>query len=351
MVTRIVKDFVGTPTTLAEKRQVRVVCSSDAIDRAGEVVVQSGIDTTHFMALGGTVLFGHDPSQPIAKAVELSHDGSGNLCALVQFPPEGDDPNADLRYKQVLNGILNTVSIGFNPTKMAPMDPAKPRGAQKYTSVELMEFSFVTVPANRDAVVVGKSAEVDPVRKAAAAVVVKAMLEALGDGSVTKGLYSVGALANVLGSLGWIQEDSKWEASYEGDNSPVPAMLFDVMQALGAALVAMVQEEVTELLVQNSDEALDDEIIIMLAGDKPVTKAIVQGVDPVRRNAAAFLYGIMKAGKVLSSTNHTKLQQAHGMIGDVLDAATPSDEDKAAQAQRLRRSTALRLAVADYAIT
>lgn len=154
------KAFSARTEALAEKRQVRVICSTGEVDRAGEIVVQAGIDTSAYMAAGaGTVLWNHNPDKPIAKCIEIGPLG-GELGALVQFPPEGEDPEADLYYAKIKFGSVSGVSIGFNPVETEPMDKANPkRGPQKYLKSELMEFSFTPVQANRGAIVVERAAK------------------------------------------------------------------------------------------------------------------------------------------------------------------------------------------------
>ncbi|MBN9255264.1 MULTISPECIES: hypothetical protein [unclassified Mesorhizobium] len=152
------KAYSAATETLAEQRQVRVICSTAEVDRQGEIIVQAGIDTAAYMASGaGTVLWNHNPDMPIAKCIDI-RDVSGNLVALVQFPPAGEDPEADLYYSKIKFGSVSGVSIGFNPVEVEPLDKANPkRGPQKYLRCELMEFSFTPVQANRGAVVVERS--------------------------------------------------------------------------------------------------------------------------------------------------------------------------------------------------
>lgn len=143
--------------TLAEKRQVRVICSTSAVDRDGEIIVQAGINTAPYMASGaGTVLWNHNLNSPIAKCVEIGLM-NGNLTALVQFPPAGDDAEADRYYSKIKFGSVSGVSIGFLPRRSEPIDKGKNRGPQKYLAVDLMEFSFTPVPSNADAMVSAKS--------------------------------------------------------------------------------------------------------------------------------------------------------------------------------------------------
>ena len=142
---------------LADQRQVIVNCSAESDDRAGDVIVQRGIDFGPFMKIGGTVLWQHDPDQPIAKAIEMDVT-AGRLRSRVQFPAAGVSPKADEIYGLVRAGVVNGVSIGFVPLDFELLDPRDPSGPRKYNRVELMEFSFVSVPCNRESVVVARSA-------------------------------------------------------------------------------------------------------------------------------------------------------------------------------------------------
>ena len=156
-----------TPVLKAQKftsealgpRSVRVQCSSATLDRTGEIVVQSGIK----FAATVPVLFGHDTQLPVGRATPRL--AGGNLVADVEFAPEGVSVRADEICGLVKAGIIDPVSIGFDPIQAVPMDPARPRGPQRYLSCELLELSFVTVPANRDAVVVARALDRDDARE------------------------------------------------------------------------------------------------------------------------------------------------------------------------------------------
>lgn len=149
------KAFVAGTETLSDKRQVRVICSTSAIDRSGDIVVQEGIDLTSYRA-NPVVLLDHNYSQRVARCVEIGIEG-GNLTALVEFPPEGELPLSDRTRLEVKHGLLNAVSIGFMVIESEPMDKSKPKGPQKIIRCDLAEFSFVGVPANPGALVVERS--------------------------------------------------------------------------------------------------------------------------------------------------------------------------------------------------
>lgn len=285
-------------------RQVRVVVSTPDIDRAGDVVKAEGIDLTAYRG-NPTVLWNHNPECPVARCIEISTK-SGAVEALVQFPPEGDDAEADQLYKRIKNGVVNAASIGFNPTKAEPIKG----GGLNYSSCELLEFSFVSVPANSEALIVERSA----------AAISKDMKKIK-----VKGLYDVAQLAYLLSSLGYIEENAEWEADYEGDNSPVPQMLTDAMRQLGQALIAMTVEEVGELI---GEEA---------GGDKAAAVAKIK-----------TFRGILKAGRVLSTANESDIkaacelmQSATEKLGGVLKQVETDGEEKAIDIEHYRRKARL----------
>ena len=74
-------------------RHVRVIASTPAVDRMGDVVVQEGIDLLAYKR-NPVVLWQHNSDMPVAKAVEIGIEG-GKLKALVEFPAEGVDADAD----------------------------------------------------------------------------------------------------------------------------------------------------------------------------------------------------------------------------------------------------------------
>lgn len=283
-------------------RQVRVIVSTPDVDRAGDIVVPEGVDLTAYKA-NPVVLWNHNADMAIARCVEIGVV-AGGLQALVQFPPAGDDPEADKIYSRIKNGVVNAASIGFNPTKAEPIKG----GGWKFLASEMLEFSFVTVPANSKAAIVE--------RNTAAAYAPK-----------VKGLYDVANLAYLLSELGYLADCAEWESEYEGDNSPVPGMIVDAARQLGEALVAMTAEEVGEMLARFAEEA----------GEK---------ASPVA--AIKTFIGIFKAGRVLSSANETDIraacelmQGASEKLAGVLEQVVKDDdqgsEEKAASAAQRRR--------------
>src|SRR5262245_58971985 len=75
------------------ERQVRAICSTGSIDRAGEIVVQTEIATSAYRR-NPIVLAWHDRSRPVGRTIELGLVG-GNLQALIEFAPPGISAVAD----------------------------------------------------------------------------------------------------------------------------------------------------------------------------------------------------------------------------------------------------------------
>jgi HK97 family phage prohead protease len=133
-------------------RQIRVIASTETVDRVGDIVVMGGADLTAFRK-NPIVLASHDYHQPIGTAkVEVK---GGVLEAVITFAPSGVSKAADEWCGLAKNGVVNAVSIGFNPRKAEPIRG----GGTKFTEWELLEISLVGIPANSSALVVERSHE------------------------------------------------------------------------------------------------------------------------------------------------------------------------------------------------
>ena len=278
------KAYAVPAETLGE-RQVRVVCSTAEVDRMGEVVVQEGLDLTCYLQ-NPVVLWQHDPEQPIARAITVELV-DGVVMALLQFPPEGVSCKADEVYGLVKAGILNTVSIAFDPITVEPMDPAQSRGPLRYIAAELLEISFVSIPANPGAAVISRQHR------------------AAGKPQI-KSLYDVGSLASALQNLDWIRYDAQWEADLDRPDSKVPAMLGEAMQTLGAALIAMTQEEVAALLAEAeaAPELVDGDVLVedadfVEAAATPGVRKFRAGLRRIRQARKAG--AVTKASRALAT--------------------------------------------------
>ncbi len=144
----------------AERRQVRVTVSTETLGRDNLIVVTAGISLGAFRS-NPVVLYQHNADWPIARAADIGARGD-DLVSLVQFPTQGISPRADEVYGLVAEGVISAVSMGFERAKGEPIDPANPRNGTRITSCELAEFSFVSIPALKDALVLERAGHRDP---------------------------------------------------------------------------------------------------------------------------------------------------------------------------------------------
>jgi HK97 family phage prohead protease len=345
-----------------------VVRMSTAIrGRDGHILEPAGANLTNFRA-NPVVLWGHNTDEPVGMAMEISQQADC-LMARCKFAPAGVSTVADKTRGLVKAGIVRGVSIGFEIIEATPIDPARPRAGLHVTSWELYECSFCSVPVDTGAGVTARSLE------AAAMHDIANVRSRMLVGSPTmqvRGLYAVGELAWLLGNLGYCHDSATWEAEVEADNSQVPAMLGEALKTLGAALVAMTQEEVSELLSAKGIE-IDD--MGGLPGDERAY--VAEGLTPTIR---AFRVGVARArlrsGRVLSQGNakalgdaathmqkatdradtavaandkagnahekasdaHAAASTAHEKVGEALTAAKESPEDAASHIARAEKA-------------
>jgi HK97 family phage prohead protease len=142
--------------TLADRRQVLVTISTADVDRAGDIVEQSGIDFSNFVRTGSPILYNHDTNFPIAKAIDIGIVG-GKLRSLAQFPPVGASQKSDEVLRLIQAGVISSASIGFRTIEAEPVDRRDPYGGTRFKRAELCEWSFVAVPANASATVIAKA--------------------------------------------------------------------------------------------------------------------------------------------------------------------------------------------------
>lgn len=161
--------------------QVEVVVSTNAIDAHGERINVAGIDIKDFKK-NPVVLWGHDGfNLPIAKAIKVWTENN-KLMARVQFYLK--DAFAAKIYGYIVDGYLNAVSIGGMVQEW---------GADGLTIEKLLmkEFSFVSIPANQEALVTAKSMTGDQ----------KAELRALGNAFARKMLSKDSGMTDIRDNI------------------------------------------------------------------------------------------------------------------------------------------------------
>lgn len=130
------------------------VASDSSIDRDGDIIVASGLDTSNYER-NPVVLYAHDyRSDPIGKTIAIKKEGERVL-----FTPQlavDISERAKMYFEMVKDGILNAFSIGFIPKEWTDRQNADGSYTRIFTKTELLEISLVPVPANSNALVLAR---------------------------------------------------------------------------------------------------------------------------------------------------------------------------------------------------
>lgn len=139
----------------ADQKSVTVIASSAAVDREGDSINPDGWDFTNFLN-NPVLLWSHDAySLPIGRVNRIWVE-NGNVMAQVQFAEEEREFAAEVA-RLVRGRYLNAVSVGFLPTEMNSMG--------QVTKQEMLELSFVNIPANQEALVTERTGDKQAVVK------------------------------------------------------------------------------------------------------------------------------------------------------------------------------------------
>lgn len=161
-----------TETTRAGEGPSRVVASTSAVDRYGDVIDQASMQLDRYRA-NPVLLYGHDWSGfVVGNAVDVAVEtlAATGRPALV-FTPRWDDhpknPKGELVAHQ-WGEFLRAVSIGGYAHRMirrdAPECPEWARGDGGYflADFEILEISVVPIPANHEALAQPMAAKAAP---------------------------------------------------------------------------------------------------------------------------------------------------------------------------------------------
>lgn len=134
------------------ERRLSLTISTAGQDREGDTIALDGWKLEAY-ARNPVVLWAHDyRSLPIARAAKTRIE-DGVLKADAVFPPAEMHPFSAKIYDLAAAGFINASSVGFIPQKWS----FRKDGGIDFHEQELIEFSFVTVPANADALIDGRS--------------------------------------------------------------------------------------------------------------------------------------------------------------------------------------------------
>jgi HK97 family phage prohead protease len=133
----------------SDNKRTVIKIATDAVDRHGTIIEARGVDMDAYKR-NPVVLFNHDYDRVIGRAANIQVRG-GSLVAEIEWDEE-DDFAAGIARK-MRQGFLNAASVGF--LVQSGQDDTE-RGAFVIDQSELVEFSIVAVPSNRDALVMSR---------------------------------------------------------------------------------------------------------------------------------------------------------------------------------------------------
>ena len=130
-----------------EKRIIRGIATTPAVDRVGDIVEPLGVKFTNPMAF----LWQHDAHQPIGtvKFDKPTADGITFEAEIPIIAEEGKlKDRIDEAWQSIKIGLVRAVSIGFRAIEYAFMD----EGGIRFIKCEVYELSAVTIPAQPEAI-------------------------------------------------------------------------------------------------------------------------------------------------------------------------------------------------------
>lgn len=140
----------------AEQRTIDTTITTGTPDRDRDVLSPGGWNLRNYRK-NPVVLWGHDHRIPAIARSTVKRDGD-TLTSTDTFPEAGTHPMADLVFSLASGKFLNAKSVGFIPVEWTYDED---RQGFNFRSQELIEHSWVNVPANPEALQRAKAAGID----------------------------------------------------------------------------------------------------------------------------------------------------------------------------------------------
>nr|UXE44389.1 hypothetical protein Hi04_10k_c2220_00023 [uncultured bacterium] len=147
-----------TVKATARDRVLRFTISDATVDRMGDTITVAGWKLDNFKR-NPVVLWAHQQDTlPVAKCTAIGVQ-YGRLVAEAEFCGPDVNPFGEQCLQAFKQGYLSAVSVGFMAVKWRWMNPADPENSGiVFEESDLTEWSCVTVPANPNALIEGRSA-------------------------------------------------------------------------------------------------------------------------------------------------------------------------------------------------
>lgn len=153
--TTMVRTLVSAQVSALGDDEVEVCMSTASLARDGHILVPQGCILDNYRA-NPIWLWQHDPEHPIGTACNVQIRNNA-ITARVRFAPLGISKKADEIRGLVKSGVVRGVSVGFEPLDGVALDPKRPYGGMRFTSWELLECSFCSIPVDTEATVTARA--------------------------------------------------------------------------------------------------------------------------------------------------------------------------------------------------
>ncbi len=241
--TKEFKDAIEKTKAATDSGTFEVIISTADEDRQGEVIDQNGWDFTNYKN-NPVVLWGHNYYElPIGVTDEIFTNDKGQTIAKGRFAPEEANPFAQQVRRLYDAKIVKTTSVGFIAREME---------GNVITKAELLEFSFVPVPANPMALSLAKELNLNASELMTKGLFVKAETQE-GDPCTTDDGKEGTMLPDSSGALVCtIKEEAKAEAPADPDAEADK----DLVEKVGAELAA-IQSETDSSIIAHSKAIIE----------------------------------------------------------------------------------------------
>lgn len=136
----------------ADGSRTTVIINTDRMDSYRTVIVPEGGQLEDYKR-NPVVLFNHDTRNVVGKSTIRLQDGR-LIAEMGDDDWDNDDPEAMRIKNKVKKGIIRGASIGFNYMDEDVTQEEDERGTfYRINKWHLMEWSYATIPSNKDAVV------------------------------------------------------------------------------------------------------------------------------------------------------------------------------------------------------
>lgn len=163
----ILKSFETKSTTNDQDMSITARISTASVDRDGDVMLPSGLDSREFMQ-NPVVLFGHDSGGlPVGQCVGMKTAPNDVIAKTLiakrsEFHPDSSEWVPHTIFSLFKQGVLRAFSVGFTITDARE---ATQKDADRFgekvkrviTRWKLLEYSVVPIPANQDALAMAVS--------------------------------------------------------------------------------------------------------------------------------------------------------------------------------------------------